>query len=127
MSFGIAPDCGCSKTIAKAINYAFNKGSLLVAASGNNGKSIISYPASSSRVMSVGATNINDKRTSWSNYGKGLDLVAPGDNILSTYLNNTYKYLSGTSMAAPYVSGVAGRVQSKRPFFTNKQIWWVLR
>jgi hypothetical protein len=127
MSLGISPECGCSKTIAKAINYAFNKGVLLIAAAGNDGKSKIGYPASSPRVMAVGATDSLDRRTSWSNYGNGLDVVAPGNNILSTYLENSYKQLSGTSMATPHVVGIAGLVISGHPQYKNTQVWWVLR
>ncbi|MEI7847171.1 MAG: S8 family serine peptidase [Chloroflexota bacterium] len=127
MSLGITPKCGCSKTIAGAINYAFDKGSLLIAASGNDSTSSISYPSSSSRVMSIGATNIKDARASWSNYGGGLDLVAPGDNIQSTWLKNTYAYKSGTSMATPYVSGVAGLVYSKNLAQKNIRVWWILQ
>jgi len=127
LSLGMTPKCGCSKTIAQALNYAFVKGSLLIAASGNDGTSSLSYPSSSSRVMSIGATNKKDQKTSWSNYGGGLDLVAPGDTILSTWLSDSYADKSGTSMSTPFVSGVAGLILSQNSSRSNVRVWWILQ
>ena len=90
---------------------------LLIASSGNDGTRSLRYPAAYEGVIAVGSVVYDDNeiiRVARSNYGPGLDLVAPGGNtqrpILSTVgaLQNSYGYMHGTSMAAPHVSGVAG-------------------
>ena len=106
-----------------ACNYAWNtKGCLLVALSGNAGTEQISYPAVYDTVIAVGATNSNDQRWSSSNYGSQLELVAPGVGIHSTIRNNGYSDKTGTSMAAPHVSGVAGLIWSQNPSFSNQKV-----
>ncbi|MCS6847259.1 MAG: S8 family peptidase [Anaerolineae bacterium] len=128
MSLGYPSNCGCSKTVAKAINYAYDKGGLLIAASGNDSdKTRISYPASSPRVMSVGASDHNDREASFSNRGPDLNIVAPGVNIFSLDARNGgYVTESGTSAATPHVAGVAGLVWSAHPDWTNDQVWQAL-
>ena len=67
-------------------------------------------------IISVAASNQNDNLASFSNYGlTSVDVMAPGDNIYSTYLDPSYKYMQGTSMAAPHVSGIAGLLLAKNP------------
>lgn len=74
-------------------------------------------------IISVAATTRHDVLADFSNYGAtSVDLAAPGGNVYSTYLNNTYASLSGTSMAAPYVTGVAALLKSKYPNLTAVQI-----
>jgi thermitase len=127
MSLGFPSDCGCSETIARAINYAFDRGSLLIAASGNDGdKQRISYPASSTRVMSVGASDHLDQEADFSNRGSYLDIVAPGEDIYSLKSGGGYDTGSGTSAAAPFVSGTAGLIWSVNPQLSNVQVWWRL-
>ncbi|MGM0410928.1 MAG: S8 family peptidase [Bacillota bacterium] len=125
MSFG-GPQGSEDSALHQAIQDAVAEGIIVVASSGNGGADKIGddsilYPAAFDEVISVGAVNIYNERTNYSNYGPKLDLVAPGGSlnedggrIYSTwgyYENNStradYSYMSGTSMAAPYVSGVA--------------------
>jgi subtilisin family serine protease len=106
MSFG-----GTSTTTAfeSACSKAKANGIVLVAAAGNSGGSIL-YPAAYDSVIAVGATDKSNTIASWSCYGTQLDLVAPGVDIYSTYMGNTYKTLSGTSMACPHVAGTVALV-----------------
>ncbi len=111
MSLGGNPQDPPSEAERDAVNYAYNKGCVIAAASGNHYDSQISYPAGYENVIAVGATDINDKRANTSNYGEGLDIVAPGVNIYSTIIGG-YDNMDGTSMACPYVAGLASIVIS---------------
>lgn len=114
-----------SGTLADAVGYAHNKGVLIIAASGN-GNTELYYPAAYSQVMAVGSTNSGDSRSSFSNYGSDLDVVAPGEFIYST-LPGTYGYLSGTSMASPHVAGLAALIWSAEPSLTNTGVRQLIR
>jgi len=119
MSFGgPAP----STLLEEAINYAYNKGVVLVAASGNSGDNSTQYPAAYTNVISVGATDNKDNIASFSTHNSAVDLSAPGVNIYSTVLNNGYSYKSGTSMAAPMVAGVTALLRSRYPTLTPAQV-----
>ncbi|MFN8369231.1 MAG: S8 family serine peptidase [Bacteriovoracaceae bacterium] len=117
-----------SKSLLDAINYAGKKEVLFVAAAGNdssNSDAKPSYPASydSSAIISVASTDDVGKLSSFSNFGlTQVDLAAPGGKILSTYLNDSYKRLSGTSMATPMVVGLAALMLSYRPDLTLIQL-----
>jgi len=95
----------------KAIKKLGEKGVIFCAAAGNDGKNIDNnpmYPASynAENIIAVAASDQDDKLASFSNYGKNsVDVAAPGTNILSTYPDNQYAYLQGTSMATPNVVG----------------------
>jgi len=111
-----------SSTIENACEYAWDKGVILVGASGNDYDNHVSYPAAYDSVIAVGALDQSDKRTSWSNYGEDLELMAPGDTIISTVLDDDYEFYSGTSMACPHVAGVAALALSRHPDYTNQQV-----
>ncbi|MFB4160962.1 S8 family peptidase [Geomicrobium sp. JSM 1781026] len=111
-----------SPTLERAVNQATNSGVLVVAASGNSGASSIGYPARYQNAMAVGATDQNNNRASFSQFGAGLDIMAPGVGVQSTYPGNGYRSLSGTSMAAPHVAGVAALVMSNNPAWSPAQV-----
>ena len=103
MSFG---GSSYSQIMQDAVTYAAGNGVLMVAASGNAGMNFVLYPARFSEVIAVGATDVSNQYASFSNYGAEIDVAAPGASILSLWLGG-YSTQSGTSMAAPYVSGLA--------------------
>lgn len=111
-----------SLTLQSAINYALRKGCVLVAAAGNESSSYPIYPAAFDGVIAVAASDTNDQRAYFSNYGQWVDISAPGKNIYSTYLNNNYITMSGTSMATPLVAGVAGLIISQDHSLLPEQV-----
>lgn len=113
---------GTSTSAQNIINWASAQGVLLIAAAGNNDVNTIFYPAGYTNVISVASTTTNDSKSSFSNYGTWIDVSAPGSSIYSTVPNNTYAYMSGTSMACPMVAGLAGLIKSVNPSMTNADI-----
>lgn len=103
MSFGTHVN---SNALHLIIQEAYDAGILMVAAAGNNG-SYVEYPAAFSEVIAVGATNTTGQRADFSAKGSELEIMAPGENILSTSFFDGYSAESGTSMAAPHVAGAA--------------------
>lgn len=97
------------------IKKCYSQGILCICAAGNDGggKDTIEYPAKFPETLSVTAVDINKKITDFSATGPKADIAAPGENILSTYPNNTYVTLSGTSMAAPLITGSIAIIQAK--------------
>ncbi|MCP5526224.1 MAG: tandem-95 repeat protein [Verrucomicrobiales bacterium] len=116
-----------SLALLDAIRLADEAGVLVISASGNSRTDEPHYPAALEEVVSVGATNNKDERARFSNFGPTVDLAAPGEIVLSTAPNARYEYLSGTSMAAPHVTGVAALVLGLHPDFTNAELVNVLR
>lgn len=104
------------------INFATQHGSLVVAAMGNDASDIFFSPAGYNGVLAVAATNQNDVRASFSNYGSIVDVCAPGTGIYSTLYRSTYATWDGTSMAAPFATALAGLVKSAFPNFTPLQV-----
>jgi subtilisin family serine protease len=107
--------------IAAGVTYATNHGVVVVSAAGNDNSNVAPYLCTRSDVIAVAATDINDHRASFSNFGSWVDVSAPGVNIYSTFFNNTYAYLDGTSMAAPQVVGIIGLIRSIDPSMTRAQ------
>ena len=121
---------GVTRSLKDAIDAS---SAVVLCAAGNGGSDGVGddndatpfYPASysSSNLLSVASITNTNARSSFSNYGlMSVDLGAPGSKIESTYLNQKYAYLSGTSMATPYVAGVAGLLLSKEPGLLNTQV-----
>lgn len=131
-----------AEAIAEAVSAAQRAGSIVVAAAGNSATDAPSYPAAYAGVFSVGATNLHNELTFYSNYGNSVDLAAPGgdttvdvdgngypDGILSTFIFETatsrtpeYVFQQGTSMAAPHVAGVFALMKAANPDITAAQI-----
>lgn len=109
MSWGSDYD---DQLIADVLLNAYQHGVTLVAAVGNDGNDggSVKFPARLNYVIAVGASNLNNQRCDFSSLGttnRAIDLLAPGDCILSTVANNSYQFYGGTSMASPHVAGIA--------------------
>lgn len=117
-----------SRALKDTIKAAGDAGILFVAAAGNDGSNTDSWPHYPSsyklpNLVSVAAVDRNDALASFSNFGiKTVDLAAPGKDILSTWLGNEYREVSGTSMATPFVSGVAALIIAQSPNITVTEL-----
>lgn len=131
MSLGGA---GGSRALSAAIEYARSKDVLVVAAMGNAGENSQEYPAGYPGVMAVGATDRDDQVADFSNYGSWISVSAPGVDILSTLPRNPVgvtrlegketmqDVMDGTSMASPFVAGLAALVRSANPTLTAAEV-----
>ena len=114
-----------SQYVQDAVNYAWNKGAVLIGAAGNNRREETFYPASFANVVSVSATQADDEFANWSSYGSKVDVSAPGATILTTNCYTctygahdtwgSHTKISGTSFAAPNVSGVVALIRGRYP------------
>lgn len=109
-----------------AIDYARSRGVTVIAAAGNANTSAPLYPAADPGVIAVSAVDSARAKASFSNFGAYVDVAAPGVDIASTYLNQQWAGLSGTSMASPHVAGVAALVEAAAPGLTPDQVERVL-
>ena len=120
-----------SAILEDAIEYAAAHGVLMVTGSGNTGTNAPFYPAYYPQTVAVGATTRSDEVWGLSNYGDAVDLTAPGVDIWSTLWTTTnpgaYDSLSGTSMAAPHVSGLAALILADRPNFSVADVRLLLQ
>lgn len=129
-----------SITLEQAVAYAYNNGVTIVAAAGNDGTNVVSYPAAYEHVIAVGATDFNENLAYYSSYGPSLDIVAPGgdnrvdrngdgfaDGVLQQTFGSSrndwaYYFFQGTSMASPHVAGVAALIISSGAATTPDEV-----
>ncbi len=130
MSLGGASDSPAMQT---AINYAWSHGVVVTAATGNDGVGTVSYPGADNNVVGVGSYGLTSAgtrvRSSFSNYGTGLDIMAPGEYVwgltkpdYAPYAVPGYNFWSGTSMATPAFAGMLATVWRFAPALSNQQI-----
>lgn len=113
---------GISQDLRSAIYEARVAGITIVAAMGNGGMTQINYPAACDGVIGVVATDVNNTRAQYSNYGSWADVAAPGTAIFTTDSNGDYAVISGTSVASPVVAGVVALYKSANPYATPSEI-----
>lgn len=125
---------GYNKTGQEIVNYIYNKGCVIVASAGNDGNSTISYPAGYNHVISVAATNSDDTKASFSQYGSTIDVCAPGGTYNGLYgiystvdLGPQYGFMEGTSMSSPIVAGLCGLMLSEDPLLTPDKLEAILK
>jgi thermitase len=111
-----------SRALQDAVNYAWNKKCVLIAAAGNNGNNIAVYPGACSNVVAVSATDSADVRPTWSNYGSYVDVAAPGVNVTTLYGADQYAGWNGTSFSSPVTAGVVALMASANPLLNNAQL-----
>ncbi|MCW9708695.1 S8/S53 family peptidase [Fodinibius salsisoli] len=113
---------GFSQVEQDIINYATEQGAVIISSAGNEAASQLSYPAGYSNVLSVGSVDTNNGVASYSNYGYNLDILTTGSGILSTTYGKSLTTKSGTSMAAPVVSGAAALLKAIHPNWSAERI-----
>ena len=116
---------GFSDTLHEAVQRAYNAGITVVAAAGNAGVDIAQTqysPGCFDEVISVMSCTMYRRISDFSNYGTPCDFAAPGENVLSAYLDNTYKYTSGTSMASPFICAAVAYEFAKDDTLTPEQV-----
>lgn len=138
LQYNIPDGSELAQMLQDAVDYAVSRDVLLVAAAGNSnfcGIGRVCYPARLQNVLAVAATtdddlfadrSTTDCRCWSSNWGVDVELSAPGDVILSTWINNSFFFLNGTSMATPQVSGLASLIRSAAPELTAQQVREIL-
>ncbi len=126
-SWGGTSPCTPGSSYYDTINYVYGKGVMVLASAGNSNIDVVNVsPAGCPNTIAVAATDSNDAKANFSNWGQGIDVTAPGVGILSTSRNGSYTTMNGTSMACPHVAGVAALILSKFPTLANYSISEIL-
>lgn len=115
-----------SSALHAAIQHAYADGMMIVAAAGNLNRAV-QWPAIYDETIAVVATDRNDQRGSFSNFGPEIDVAAPGVDIIGTYGSNSYFSNTGTSMATPHVSALAGLIWSVHPELSIEEVRALMR
>ena len=123
LSLGMATD---SATLRLAIDYAYQKDIAMFAATGNDGKNAVSYPARYDKVMGVGSSTNGTSKVASSNYGPGVDVVAVG-SFYTTSATGGYASLAGTSFASPQAAGLASLMLAINPSLSNDEIYELIK
>ena len=114
---------GQSQTMNISVNNAINNGITVCASAGNSSLPAERFsPAGIENCITVGAIDENDTKPFWSNWGDCVDVVAPGVDINSSFLGNTYQSLSGTSMASPFVAAASALILSRIPNLNGYEV-----
>jgi len=111
-----------SATSQAVMNNAFANGTVICASAGNDGLNTARYPASYANVVNVAASNSSDLKASFSNYHTTVDVIAPGEGILSTVWKNSYAVFDGTSMSSPITTGTVALIRASHPTWTAQQV-----
>ncbi len=134
-SWGCASQCPSDPFIESKVQFAYSQGVVVVFAAGNSGEDVVNWsPANMNEPIVVASSDNKDVNAIDSNFGATVDVIAPGVNIISTWIadnfNNyqdAYVLSSGTSMAAPHVSGLVALLLSKYPTLTNTAVEQVIK
>lgn len=125
MSFGFNEP---SPSFGEAVTRAHRAGILMIAASGNKGtRGRLEYPAQYNETIGVSSINEENNISEFSTIGPAVDITAPGEKIVSTWLNNSFRELSGTSMAVAHVTGVAALMLSRYPRMSSQELAYYLK
>ncbi len=123
-----------SNLLRDVIQFAYSKNIVLICSAGNDGSNRLHFPSAFDEVISVGSSDDNDFRSSFSSYGVTVDIFAPGSRILTTSrkgkgsaeFGNDYFYTNGTSFAAPIISSAAALLLSRNKNLTNEEVRGIL-
>jgi len=112
-----------SPALQNAIQYASSKNVIIVAASGNDGRQMLVYPAGYNTVIGVGSTDNQDAKSTFTNFGtNGVFISAPGEGVITTYPGGNYAAAWGTSFSTPLIAGEAALILQSRPGFKNSDV-----
>ncbi|KIH75509.1 hypothetical protein GFER_16275 [Geoalkalibacter ferrihydriticus DSM 17813] len=116
-----------SYTLQNAVDYAWNRGALVFCAAANNNTDDPFYPAALPNAIAVAATDQNDNKASYSNYGDWITIAAPGSSIYTTLRGGGYGARSGTSLASPIAAGLGALIWSLNPDLSHVEVLEILK